>query len=451
MKKKNLKSSPGRNLPEPISPKVKEVVKNADLTEVIRQPDGLLTEHIVKDKVAAAPFPEVCKVLEENAEFDLSADNEELANSLYVHFQRLLEELLASTSPPLSDDPRRKYNLGMKIRIRQLLESNVESILKERASSLNNKASAQEDEAFSILKEKANASDGKSVLYPNEKAIAPDSKTISYRTEKVIASEYDPAIYSDGKGSYSENSTVSLRHQIAMAVEYSAKIYLRFPRADLEEIYLITGFKAPWSTEKKRLGYLKSETGQPSTVKGSPGESGEMAKNLRLKPYSDNPPLNAAETSGVEIYASTGESEEEASSSNKLIINEPAAAAETTFIAKKIGNILRIKSYQFGVRMIRLYQYLQHKREYTISSQIVRSGTSIGANVHEATKAESRADFIHKLMIAHKEMKETVFWLRLLKRGNYLPRGGYRSLRDDVDEIERILGKSIYTARKGKK
>ena len=435
MKKKKLKPSPGGDLPEPITPEGKDVVKNADLTEVIRQPDGLLTENVAKDKVAAAPFPEVCKVLEENAEFDLSADNEELAHSLYVHFQRLLEELLASTSPPLSDDPRRKYKLRRYDRIRHLPEYQVESITDERAS---------------FRFERRNASE-EVILYPNGEAIDSEGKAMLHHVEREIASDYDKAIYGDKKEVASENAATTLKHQIAMAGEYSAKIYLRFPRADLKEIYLITGFKAPWSSEKKRFNYSNREKEQSLTVKGSQEESGENLKKLKLKPYSDNPPLNAAETSGVEIYTSTGESIGESTSSNSLIINEPEAAAEATFIAKKISNILRIKSYQFGVRMIRLYQYLQHKREYTISSQIVRSGTSIGANVHEATKAESRADFIHKLMIAHKEMKETVFWLRLLKCGNYLPRGGYRSLRDDVDEIERILGKSIYTARKGKK
>lgn len=114
---------------------------------------------------------------------------------------------------------------------------------------------------------------------------------------------------------------------------------------------------------------------------------------------------------------------------------------------KRKSSVLKIKSFNFGVRMIKLYHYLQAKREYMISNQIVRSGMSVGANVNEAMRAESLSDFIHKLSISHKELEETIYWMRLLKRGNYLPRGGYRSLRDDADELMRILGRSLYTAR----
>lgn len=115
------------------------------------------------------------------------------------------------------------------------------------------------------------------------------------------------------------------------------------------------------------------------------------------------------------------------------------------------SNVLKIKGLHFGMRIILLYQYLINKKAFPIAQQIVRCGTSVGANIHEANAAESLADFIHKLAISHKELEETIYWLRLLKRGNYLPRGGYRSLRDDADELIRLLSRVLFTARQKKK
>lgn len=115
------------------------------------------------------------------------------------------------------------------------------------------------------------------------------------------------------------------------------------------------------------------------------------------------------------------------------------------------SNVLKIKGLHFGMRIILLYQYLLNKKAFPIAQQIVRCGTSVGANIHEANAAESLADFIHKLAISHKELEETIYWLRLLKRGNYLPRGGYKSLRDDADELIRLLSRVLFTARQKKK
>lgn len=115
------------------------------------------------------------------------------------------------------------------------------------------------------------------------------------------------------------------------------------------------------------------------------------------------------------------------------------------------SNVLKIKGLHFGMRIILLYQYLINKKAFPIAQQIVRCGTSVGANIHEANAAESLADFIHKLAISHKELEETIYWLRLLKRGNYLPRGGYKSLRDDADELIRLLSRVLFTARQKKK
>ncbi|MEP7213265.1 MAG: four helix bundle protein [Acidobacteriota bacterium] len=78
-------------------------------------------------------------------------------------------------------------------------------------------------------------------------------------------------------------------------------------------------------------------------------------------------------------------------------------------------SILRTKSYDFALRMIKLYKHLvNEKREFVLSKQLLRSGTSIGANIEEASQGQSRADFVHKLSIAHKESFETSYWLRLL-------------------------------------
>ena len=79
-------------------------------------------------------------------------------------------------------------------------------------------------------------------------------------------------------------------------------------------------------------------------------------------------------------------------------------------------SVLKEKSYQFALRVIKLYKYIvAEKKEYVLSKQILRAGTSIGANVEEANQAQSKADFVHKLSIAQKEAFETDYWLRLLR------------------------------------
>lgn len=84
-------------------------------------------------------------------------------------------------------------------------------------------------------------------------------------------------------------------------------------------------------------------------------------------------------------------------------------------------NILREKSYSFALRTIKLYRYLSEEyKEYVLSKQILRSGTSIGANIEEALQGQSKADFIHKLSLALKEAFETNYWLRLLRDSELL-------------------------------
>ncbi|MBD2152484.1 four helix bundle protein [Pseudanabaena sp. FACHB-1277] len=107
----------------------------------------------------------------------------------------------------------------------------------------------------------------------------------------------------------------------------------------------------------------------------------------------------------------------------------------------KSDNLVQQKSYAFALRIVRLYQHLTNtKKEYVLSKQILRSGTSIGANVEEAIGGQSKADFISKLSIAYKEARETSYWLRLLKDTDYLTQKEFESIYPDVEELCRIIG-----------
>lgn len=103
-------------------------------------------------------------------------------------------------------------------------------------------------------------------------------------------------------------------------------------------------------------------------------------------------------------------------------------------------NIIVQKSSDFAVRIVKLQRYLyEQKREYILSKQICRSGTSIGANVAEAQRAQSKADFVSKLKIALKEANETQYWLQLLYRTSYISARAYNSLNAYLTQILRIL------------
>ena len=111
-------------------------------------------------------------------------------------------------------------------------------------------------------------------------------------------------------------------------------------------------------------------------------------------------------------------------------------------------NIIREKSFAFSVRIVRLSRFLaKEKHETVLSRQILRSGTSIGANVTEATRGQSHADFLAKMSIALKEASETAYWLRLLRAGGYLTEAQFVSLSRDCDEIERILAAIVKTSK----
>ena len=112
-------------------------------------------------------------------------------------------------------------------------------------------------------------------------------------------------------------------------------------------------------------------------------------------------------------------------------------------------NIIEEKSLKFAVRVVNLYKYLsEEKKELILSKQLIRSGTSIGANVTEAEQAQSNADFISKMSIALKECSESKYWLRLLYETKYLKKQEYESILTDCTELEKILVSIIKTSKK---
>ena len=111
-------------------------------------------------------------------------------------------------------------------------------------------------------------------------------------------------------------------------------------------------------------------------------------------------------------------------------------------------SVILNKSLKFAARIVKLYQYLsKEKHETVISKQIIRSGTSTGANANEAVYGVSRAEFIAKLQISLKETAETEYWLKLLVMSEYLTEAEGQSLIKDCLEIKRILFSSLKTAR----
>ncbi|MCX6269909.1 MAG: four helix bundle protein [Bacteroidetes bacterium] len=112
-------------------------------------------------------------------------------------------------------------------------------------------------------------------------------------------------------------------------------------------------------------------------------------------------------------------------------------------------SIIKKKSFGFAVRIVNLYKVLSAERkEFILSKQLLRSGTSIGANVREAINAQSDADFIHKLSIAQKECDETSYWLELLKETNYLTEPEFASLNQDAAQLLKIIRSIILTKKK---
>jgi len=107
----------------------------------------------------------------------------------------------------------------------------------------------------------------------------------------------------------------------------------------------------------------------------------------------------------------------------------------------KTDNVVREKSYAFALRIIKLYKYLaENKKEYVLAKQLLRSGTSIGANVEEAIGGQSKKDFIAKITISYKEARESEYWLRLLRDSGYLEDKETESIMSDCRELLKLLG-----------
>ena len=112
------------------------------------------------------------------------------------------------------------------------------------------------------------------------------------------------------------------------------------------------------------------------------------------------------------------------------------------------NSIIQQKSYAFASRIVKTYKLLaDEKREYVLSKQLLRSGTSIGANVEEALAGSSAADFIHKLNIAAKEARETSYWLRLLHDNEFLDSQIFNSLHTENQELMKILSSILLTTK----
>lgn len=111
--------------------------------------------------------------------------------------------------------------------------------------------------------------------------------------------------------------------------------------------------------------------------------------------------------------------------------------------------IVKNKSFQFAVRVVNLYKILSGERkEHVLSKQILRSGTSVGANVREGLNAQSPADFVHKLSISQKECDETLYWLELLKETNYINETEFPCMHHDATEPLKIIRSIILTSKK---
>jgi len=111
-------------------------------------------------------------------------------------------------------------------------------------------------------------------------------------------------------------------------------------------------------------------------------------------------------------------------------------------------NIIKLKSFAFAVRVVKLYKFLTtDRKEFVLSKQLLRSGTAVGALVREAEHAETKKDFIHKMAIAQKEINETIYWLELLKETEYLKKDQFESINQDAVEIIKLITSIIKSAK----
>lgn len=115
-------------------------------------------------------------------------------------------------------------------------------------------------------------------------------------------------------------------------------------------------------------------------------------------------------------------------------------------------SLIKTKSFNFAIRIVRLYQYLvNEKKEFILSKQILKSGTSVGANIAEALQGQSKKDFLMKMNISLKECSETKYWIELLEATDYIDKKQKESIYDDCIEIEKILTSIVKTTSEGLK
>ncbi len=114
----------------------------------------------------------------------------------------------------------------------------------------------------------------------------------------------------------------------------------------------------------------------------------------------------------------------------------------------KADNIIQQKTFAFAIRIVNVYKHLKaEKKEFVLSKQLLRSGTSIGANIEESIGGQSNKDFLSKISIAYKEARETVYWLKLLQATDYLSLQEAESLLSDAEEMCKIIGKIQLTIK----
>lgn len=111
-------------------------------------------------------------------------------------------------------------------------------------------------------------------------------------------------------------------------------------------------------------------------------------------------------------------------------------------------NIVKNKSFEFAIRIVKLYQFLcNEQKEFVLSKQLLRSGTSVGAMVREAEHGETKKDFIHKMAVAQKEINETLYWLELLHQTDYLTQEQFDSIYNDATEIIKLTTSILKTSK----
>lgn len=111
-------------------------------------------------------------------------------------------------------------------------------------------------------------------------------------------------------------------------------------------------------------------------------------------------------------------------------------------------NAIEVKSYDFAIRIVNLHKYLNRQKEiHSLSNQMLRSGTAIGALIQEAVHAQSKADFLNKMNVSLKEANETMYWIRLLHSTHYLKDNEFASIHKDCEEIVKLLASIVKTTK----